>query len=146
MNKFTFLLSLSAFFATMSFAQTPAPQAVGVVTRVDGLVTVGQNNTLGNVFKDGVILQNARVVTTGTGSTSIRLNNGCVIPLNPNQAVTIDSRRECQAILDSIQPVGSVGVAGAGGGVRAVGVGDVLIIGVGALTSFVVIRDLLSGS
>ena len=140
MKKFTFLLSLSAFSATVSFAQTPAPQAVGVVTRVDGLVTVGQNNTLGNAFKDGVILQNARVVTTGTGSTSIRLNNGCVIPLNPNQAVTIDARRECKAILDSIQPVGAVGVAGAGGGVGAVGVGDALIIGAGVLTTIGFIR------
>lgn len=147
MKKFTFLLTLSAFFTTVSFAQAPAPQAVGVVTRVEGLVTVGQNNTMGNVSKDNVILENARVATTANGSTTIRLNNGCVIDLKPNQAVTVDLRRECKAILASIQPAGAVVASGAGSGAGgAVGAGDALIIGVGALTSFVVIRNLLSGS
>ena len=121
MKKLAFLLSMSAFFTTVSFAQTPTPEAVGVVIRVEGLVTVSQDNTLGNVFKEEVILQNARVVTTATGSTTIRLKNGCVIDLKPNQAVTVDFRRECKAILASIQPVGAVGVAGAGG-VGAAGV------------------------
>ena len=136
MKKFTFLLSLSAFFTTICFAQTPAPQAVGVVTRVEGLVTVSQDDTLGNAFKGEVILQNARVVTTATGSTTIRLNNGCMIDLKPNQALTVDSRRECKAILASIQPAGVVGVAGAGGvgSAGAVVVGNAVIVVAGALT------------
>ena len=137
MKKFTFLLSLSAFCTTMSFAQTPAPEAVGVVTRVEGLVTVSQDNIMGNAFKDEVILQNARVVTTASGSTTIRLNNGCVIDLKPNQAVTVDLRRECKAILASIQPVGAVGVAGAGGvgaGGTPPGLGNALIAGGGIFT------------
>ena len=143
MKKFTFLLSLSAFFTSVSFAQTPAPQEVGAVTRVEGLVTVSQGNTLGNAFKDEIILQNARVVTTATGSTTIRLNNGCVIDLKPNQAVTIDFRRECKAILASIQPAGAVGVAGAGGvGAAGVplGLGNAFIVGGGVLTGLGVIR------
>ena len=138
MKKFTFLLSLSAFFTAVSFAQTPAPEAVGVVTRVEGLVTVSQANTMGNVFKDEIILQNARVVTTANGSTTIRLNNGCVIDLKPNQAVTVDFRRECKAILAAIQPSGVVGSAGAfgavGGGVAAGGVGNGVIAVAGVLT------------
>ena len=135
MKKFTFLLSLSAFCTAVSFAQTPAPEAVGVVTRVEGLVTVSQANTMGNVFKDEIILQNARVVTTANGSTTIRLNNGCVIDLKPNQAVTVDFRRECKAILAAIQPAGVVGVAGAvGGGVGAGGVGNGVIAVAGVLT------------
>ena len=143
MKKFTFLLSLSAFFTSVSFAQTPAPQEVGVVTRVEGLVTVSQGNTLGNAFKDEIILQNARVVTTATGSTTIRLNNGCVIDLKPNQVVTIDFRRECKAILASIQPVGGVGVAGAGGVGAAgtpPGLVNALIVGGGVLTTVGVIN------
>ena len=143
MKKFTFLLSLSAFFTVVSFAQTPPPEAVGVVTRVEGLVTVSQNNVLGNVSKDEVVLQNARVVTTSSGSTTIRLINGCVIDLKPNQAVTVDFRRECKAILASIQPAGAVGAAGAGGvGVAGVppGLGNALIVGGGVLTGAGVIN------
>lgn len=143
MKKFTFLLTLSAFFTTVSFAQAPAPQAVGVVTRVEGLVTVGQNNTMGNVSKDNVILENARVATTANGSTTIRLNNGCVIDLKPNQAVTVDLRRECKAILASIQPAGAVVASGAGSGVGgAVGAGDAIIIGSGILVTLEAIRAL----
>ena len=143
MKKFTFLLTLSAFFTTVSFAQTPAPQAVGVVTRVEGLVTVGQNNTMGNVSKDNFILENARVATTANGSTTIRLNNGCVIDLKPNQAVTVDLRRECKAILASIQPAGAVVASGAGSGVGgAVGAGDAIISGSGILVTLEAIRAL----
>ena len=143
MKKFKFLLSLSALCTTVSFAQTPAPQAVGVVTRVEGLATVSQANTLGNAFKDEVILQNARVVTTASGFTTIRLNDGCIVDLKPNQAVTIDIRRECKAILASIQPAGAVGVAAAGG-VGATGTPpglvNALIVGGGILTGVGVIN------
>ena len=143
MKKFTFLLSLSAFCTTVAFAQTPAPEAVGVVTRVEGLVTVSQANTMGNVFKDEIILQNARVVTTANGSTTIRLNNGCVIEMKPNQAVTVDFRRECKAILAAIQPVGAVGVAG---GVGAGGVGNGVIAVAGVLTVVGAINALLNSN
>ena len=143
MRKFIFLLSLSAFFTAVSFAQTPAPEAVGVVTRVEGLVTVSQNNTLGNAFKDEIILQNARVVTTANGSTTIRLKNGCVIDLKPNQAVTVDFRRECKAILAAIQPAGVVGVAG---GVGAGGVGNGVIAVAGVLTVVGAINALLNSN
>ena len=139
MKKLTYLLSLGAFCAPLSFAQTSPPEAVGVVTRVEGLVTVSQNNTLGNAFKDEVILQNSRVVTTFSGSTTIRLNNGCIIDLKPNQAVIIDFRRECKAILAAIQPVGAVGVGGSGA-VGTVGVGNAVIVGAGVLTAAGVIR------
>ena len=143
MKKFTYLLSLSALCSTLSFAQTPPPEEVGVVTRVEGLVTVSQNNTLGNAFKDEVILQNARVVTTASGFATIRLKNECVIELKPNQAVTVDIRRECKAILASIQPAGAVGVAGAGGVGAAgtpPGLVNALIVGGGVLTTVGVIN------
>ena len=139
MKKLTCLLSVCAFFAPLSFAQTPPPEAVGVVTRIEGLVTVSQNNVLGNGFKDEVILQNSRVVTTSSGSTTIRLNNGCIIDLKPNQALTIDFRRGCKAILADIQPVGAVGVAGAGG-IGTAGVGTTVIVGAGVLAAAGVIR------
>ena len=143
MKKFTFLLSLGTLFTAVSFAQIPSPEAVGVVTRVEGLVTVSQGNTMRNAFKDEVILQNARVVTTFSGSTTIRLKNGCIIDLKPNQAVTVDFRRECKALLAAIQPAGGVGVAGAGGvGAAGIppGLGNAFIVGGGVLTGLGVIR------
>ena len=143
MKSLSLLASLCVFFTTVSFAQTPAPEAVGVVTRVEGLATVSQGDTLGNVFADEIILQNARVVTTATGSTTIRLNNGCVIDLKPNQAVTVDARRDCRALVAAIQPTGAAGVAGAGG-VGAAGVPpglvNALIVGGGVVTGVGVIR------
>ena len=147
MKKFAFLVSLSALFVTTVFAQTSGPEVVGVVVRVEGLVTVSQGNTMGNAFKDEVVLQNARVVTTATGSTTIRLNNGCVIDLKPNQAVTVDYRRECKAILAAIQPTGAVGVAG---GVGAAGVppglNNAIIVGGGVLLGLGVIGAISSSN
>ena len=145
MKKFVFLLSFSALFITTAFAQAPVPEAVGVVTRVEGLVTVSQGNTMGNAFKDQVIVEKARVVTTASGSTTIRLNNGCVIDLKPNQVVTVD-RRECKAILAAIQSTGAVGVAGAGAGVGAVGVGNGVIVVAGVVTSVVAINAILNSN
>ena len=146
MKKFTFLLSLGAFFTVVSFAQTSPPEAVGVVTRVEGLVTVSQNNVLGNVSKDEVVLQNARVVTTSSGSTTIRLNNGCIIDLKPNQAVTVDFRRECKAILASIQPAGAVGAGGVGVAGVPPGLGNALIVGGGVLTGAGVINAIFNSN
>ena len=159
MKKLTFLLSLSAFFTTVVFAQTPARESVGVITRVDGLVTLAQDNNLGNAANNNVVLQNARVVTTRNGSITIRLNNGCIIDMKPNQALTVDARRDCAALVASIQPAGAmVGTGtgtgtgvGAGSGVGgAVSVGDSIIIGTGALVTLAVIRGFslqnLSGS
>ena len=149
MKKFTLLLSLGTLFTAVSFAQTPSPEAVGVVTRVEGLVTVSQGNTMGNAFKDEVILQNARVVTTANGSTTIRLNNGCVIDLKPNQAVTVDFKRECKAILAAIQPAGAVGVAGAGGvGAAGVppGLNNAIIVGAGVWIGVGLIKAISSSN
>ena len=149
MKKFTFLLSLGSLFTAVSFAQTPAPEAVGVVTRVEGLVTVSQGNTMGNAFKDEVILQNARVVTTASGSATIRLNSGCVIDLKPNQAVTVDFKRECKAILAAIQPAGAVGVAGAGGvGAAGVppGLNNAIIVGAGVWIGVGLIKAISSSN
>ena len=146
MKKFTLLLSLSAALTTVSFAQTPAPQSVGVMTRVDGLITVSQGNTLGNAFKEEVILQNARVVTTANGSTSMRLNNGCIVDLKPNQAVTIDIGRECKEIQASIQSTEVVGASVASDD-GVLSQRNALIMGAGVLGIFV-LQNLqkLSGS
>ena len=135
MTKFAFALLMTAFVSTGVMAQV-VPGAVGVVQSTEGLVTVSQGNTLGNAFINERILDGARVVTTGTGTTVIRLiNNGCLIRLDPNQSVTIDSRLGCTAQVASIQSTGAQAGAGsaAGGGGNASGL---VFLGVGALGAY----------
>ena len=125
MTKFAFALLMTAFVSTGVMAQV-VPGAVGVVQSTEGLVTVSQGNTLGNAFINERIFDGARVVTTGTGTTVVRLNTGCLIKLDPNQSVTIDSRLDCTAQVASIQNTGAV-AAGQGAanpaGLAALGVG-----------------------
>ena len=134
MTKFAFALLMTAFVSTGAMAQV-VPGAVGVVQSTEGLVTVSQGNTLGNAFINERILDGARVVTTGTGTTVIRLDNGCLIRLDPNQSVTIDSRLGCTAQVASIQSTGAQAGAGsaAGGGGNASGL---VFLGVGTLGAY----------
>jgi len=121
MKKFTFGIVLCAFFSSTVMAQgTPAP-TVGAVSGIDGLSTVSQGNTLSNLTQGQTILQGARVVTSSTGTVRIVMNNGCVVSLNRNEAVTIDSRLNCGALTAGIVPnnVGGA-VAGATGPTNAV--------------------------
>lgn len=121
MKKYKFALLLTAFVTTGVFAQDPSEE-VGKAVRVEGLVTVSQNNTLGNLVKDSTVVDGARVVATSTGAATIRLDNGCRIELTANQAITIDSRLECKALIAGIQSTGAgVGaVAAAAGGKAAI--------------------------
>jgi len=106
------------------------PAVVAVVESVEGLATVSQGNTLGNLVKDQKIVNGARVVTTSTGSAVLKFNNGCVISLTPNQAVTIDSERECKALVAGIQSTGALAFA-AGAGAGGSGVAAAFLGGTG---------------
>src|SRR5665647_2002308 len=75
MKKFTFALLLTACVGTGALAQAP----VGVVQDVQGLVTVSQDNKMGNLVKGLEIVDGAHVVTTTTGTVDITLDNGCRI-------------------------------------------------------------------
>ena len=133
MTKLEFALVMTAFVSTGVMAQT-VPGGVGVIQSIDGLVTVSQANTLGTAVKDARILDGARIVTTGAGTTVVKLDNGCLIKLDPNQSVTIDSKLDCRAQAASIQPTVPVAAAagtGVGTGVvlGALGVGAIALIG-----------------
>lgn len=111
MTKLAFALLLTAFASTATLAQGPA-EPIGVVQSVEGLVTVSQGNTLGNVVKDKKILNGARLVATATGFAVVKLDNGCLVSLKPNQAVTIDSRLDCKAVVAGIETSGAAAAAG----------------------------------
>lgn len=103
----------AAVFASMA-ASAQAP--VGVVLRVEGLVTVSDGVTVNSGVTGGAIPNGARFVTSSTGSVTLRMNNGCIVTLKPNQAVTVDRESTCEALVASIQPVGGVVVATARSG------------------------------
>ena len=135
MTKFAFALLMTAFVSTGAMAQG-VPGAVGIIQSTDGLVTVSQDNALGNAFKDARILDGARVVTTGTGTTVVRLNNGCLVKLEPNQSVTIDSKLDCKAQVDSIRSTSTVSASGGeSGGFNTVGLAALGLGVIGAVAS-----------
>lgn len=140
--------SFSALLVALAFspvwAQTPAP-VVGTTQNVQGLVTVSQGNTLGNAASGTTLVNGARVVATSSGSALVSLNNGCQIPLAPNQSVIVNVGLSCNAQLASVGAVGVVAAAGpfaAGATPQAVGFGAAYL-GVGA---YILVNQSLSGN
>lgn len=116
----------SALVASIAFAQ----ESLGTVGNVQGLVTDTDGTSVTSTSPGEAIRDGERFVTSSNGSVTLQLNNGCTLTLQPNQAVTIDSRMTCRELLAAITPVGSTGLAG--GGVGSVGKG---ILAVGALAA-----------
>jgi hypothetical protein len=108
MTNYRFALLLIVCASTKALAQQTPVESVGVVETIEGLVTVSQGNSVGNLKKDSIIVDGAFVANTSTGSASIRLANGCGIGLGPNQAVLIDASLECKAQSSKIQSNGNV--------------------------------------
>jgi hypothetical protein len=106
------ILILSASFAVAAaFAQT----SLGTVGNVQGLATdtVGDQVTSTNPGEQ--IVDGERFVTSSSGSITLQFNNGCTLTLQPNQAVTIDSRMGCKELIAAVTPVGPPGLAIASG-------------------------------
>jgi hypothetical protein len=95
----TFLAIGSALFAAAAFAQAP----IGKVESVNGIVTVTDGARGGTAASGNAITSGMRFVTTSGGSAVLRLNNGCVVNLKPNQSVTVDQGMSCDQLLASVQ-------------------------------------------
>lgn len=111
-------MSIKSFIAVMLalVAGTAlAQERLGTVSNVQGLVTVTDGATGGTAAAGSPIIDGTRFVATSTGSAVLRLNNGCVINLRPNQAVTVLRSMTCERLLAAVQSVGGVNVASAGG-------------------------------
>lgn len=100
---------VSAFAA---FAQA----SLGTVGNVQGLVTDTDGASVSSTSPGEAIRDGERFVTSSSGSVTLQLNNGCTLTLQPNQAVTIDSRMTCRELVASVTPVGGANLAGGGGG------------------------------
>ena len=114
MKKLTLALALTAFASTATVAL--AADVVGVAESVQGIVTVSEGNTMGNLVKDLKIVDGMRLVATSTGSALIKLNNGCEISLAANQSIVIDAALDCKALMASVKTAPAVG--GGGGWIR----------------------------
>ncbi len=113
MKKLTFALLLAALGSGGALAADP----VGVAQTVQGIVTVSQGNTMGNLVKDLKIFDGMRLAAASTGSALIKLNNGCEISLAANESILIDAALDCKALVASItKPPAGGGLAGGGGG------------------------------
>ncbi len=106
------LVAVSALLvAATAFAQN----SLGTISSVQGLVTVTDGTTGGTTAAGAPITSGMRFVATSTGSAVLRLNNGCVVNLQPNQAVTVVRSMTCEALLAAVQMVGGATTASDGG-------------------------------
>ena len=100
----TYFVIGSALLCFAAVAQQQ--QSLGTVGNVQGLVTDTDGTTVTSTSPGEQIVDGERFVTSSNGSVTLQLNNGCTITLQPNQAVTIDSRMTCRELLAAVSPVG----------------------------------------
>jgi hypothetical protein len=143
-TKFLFAAA-SLLIAAAVLAQTagPAPKraVLGKATDVRGLVTVSDVNGISRVVANNDVIDRNRYVTSSTGHVTLKMDKGCDIELNPNQALTVEGEKSCEALWASIEsmdsPAGALlagggAAAGAGAAAFLVGGSAVLILGGGS--------------
>ncbi|MES2785440.1 MAG: hypothetical protein V4684_08250 [Pseudomonadota bacterium] len=92
-----------ALAAGASLAQTP----LTITAReVKGLVTVSNGTTISNVVVGPQYSEGSHFVTGAGAETTLRLSTGCEVRMTANQAITIDSRRNCEALLAALRTPG----------------------------------------
>jgi hypothetical protein len=93
--------AFAGLLAATAFAQAP----LGTITSVNGVATV-TTGTVGTAVSVGApIVEGARVITTSTGSVTMRLANGCTVNVPAGHAVTVRSALSCQQLQAAVQPV-----------------------------------------
>ena len=100
----TYFVIGSALLAFAAVAQQQ--QSLGTVGSVQGLVTDTDGTTVTSTSPGEQIVDGERFVTSSNGFVTLELNNGCTIRLEPNQAITIDSRKTCRELIATVSPVG----------------------------------------
>lgn len=100
MNK-KLLLAIAALSAAAASAQAP----IGTVTSVNGVVTVTTGTTGTAIAAGAPVLAGSRVITTSTGSATLRLNDGCVITVPAGHALTVVAGRTCEQLRGAMQRV-----------------------------------------
>ena len=94
-------------------ASTPAPTPVGTVAEVHGLVTMSFGATVATVQPETPVFDGARFVASSSGGAEIRFKDGCVVKLQPNQWIAIDSKTDCDTRIAAINTLSDT-LAGGG--------------------------------
>lgn len=100
------LFATASVFAASAFAQAPAV----TVVNVDGVVTATQGATASTVTTGSPILHGTRILTTSSGSVTLRFSDGCLVTLQPNQAVTVLQQMTCRQLAAAVVTVAPVAV------------------------------------
>lgn len=119
------LILSSAFVATFALAQ---PASVGTVTNVTGSVTDTTGSSVTSTSVGENVVDGERFVTSSTGTLQLTFNNGCVLTLQPNQAVTIDGAKNCKDLIVINTLTNATAVAGVGFGTGALAVGGLVLL------------------
>jgi hypothetical protein len=127
----SFFAAASLFIAVAVMAQTagPAPKrpVLGKAINVKGLVTVSDAQGVSRVVSNNDVIDHNRYVTSSTGYVTLKMDKGCDIELKPNQALTVEDEKSCDALWAAIESLdnpagillaggGAAGAAAAGGG------------------------------
>jgi hypothetical protein len=109
--RHTLLALIAAASCAAAFAQ--APQALGKVVEVRGLVTMSLGSNVATVAPETPVFDGARFVAGSSGGAELKLSGGCVVRLGANQAVAIDAGFTCDQQIAAIQTLTDTAV-GAG--------------------------------
>ena len=127
------LLALS----TLACASAMAQATLGTVRNVQGVVTATQGTSGAAVANGMTIVNGTRLVTTTGGSVTLQLNSGCVVTLQPNQAVTVMQSMTCEQLASAVRPVVLAGPAVVNPGTATVVNGVVMVGGAAVVVRFI---------
>jgi hypothetical protein len=102
----TAALAVSVCALAQTQAPAPAPAQLGTVENVQGLVTVSDGTSIGNVVNGNPVIDGSRFVTSSSGSALLKMSNGCDIRLKPSQSLTVQSGLNCDALIAAVQSLG----------------------------------------
>jgi hypothetical protein len=97
---------------TFAQAQTPAPAPVGSVAEVHGLVTMSFGSNVATVQPDTPVFDGARFVASSSGGAELKFKNGCVVKLEPNQWISVDSAMNCDQMLAAVHSLTDTAAGG----------------------------------
>lgn len=101
-----FAVSACAIAQTQTQTPAPAPAQLGVIEKVQGLVTVSDGTSIGNAVNGAPVIDGNRFVTSSSGSATLKMDNGCNIVLKPSQSLTLDGKQNCDQMLAAVQSLG----------------------------------------
>jgi hypothetical protein len=102
MLKKTFAALVVLAVSAAAISQTTAPVHLGTVQSVQGLVTVSDGTSIGNVVSGTAIMDGSRIVTSSSGSATLKLDNGCTIDLKPSRSLTFQGQKDCDQTVAAI--------------------------------------------